>query len=109
MKRQKYLLYAILKLMELTEIQKKISPIFREHGIKRAAVFGSFARGEDRPNSDIDILIELGKPMGMFGYTRLIREIEQSLDRPVDLVTDKSLNKYIRPYILPDLKTIYEG
>ena len=94
--------------MKSIEIQKKISPIFRQYGIRRAALFGSVARGEDNPQSDVDILIELGKPMGMLVYGRFIREIEESLDRRVDLVTEKSLNKFIKPYIIPELKTIYE-
>jgi predicted nucleotidyltransferase len=96
-------------MMQLAEIQQKVVPIFRHHGIKRAAVFGSVSRGQAGPASDIDILVEFGKPMGMIAYSRLVREMEESLGRKVDLVTNKSVNKFIKPYILPELKTIYEG
>ena len=95
--------------MQLIELQQKVSPILRAHGIKRASVFGSVSRNEDRPDSDVDILIEIGEPMGLFAYTRLIREMEESLHRKVDLVTADSLNKFVKPYVLPELKTIYEG
>ena len=66
------------------------------------------ARGEDRPQSDVDILVRLGQPMGMVGYMRLIESLEQSLHKKVDLVTEQSLNKHVRLYVLPTLKTIYE-
>ena len=95
--------------MNVLEIQKKIRPILKEYGVKHAAVFGSVSRGDDNPKSDIDIMVSLGKPMGMFAYMSLIREIEDKLNRKIDLVTENSLNKFVRPYILPDLKTIYEG
>lgn len=95
--------------MNVSEIQNKISPVLKEYGIKRAAVFGSVSRGDDKPKSDIDIIVSLGKPMGMFAYMSLIREMENRLGRKVDLVTENSINKFVRPHIQPDLKTIYEG
>ena len=95
--------------MNILEIKNKISPVLKEYGVKRASVFGSVARGEDSPKSDIDIMVSLGKPMGMFAYMNLIREIENKLDRKIDLVTENSINKFVRPYIQSDLKTIYEG
>ena len=79
-----------------------------KYGIKRAAVFGSVSRGDDRPESDVDILIEIGQPMGLFTYSRFIQEMEELLQRKVDVVTNNSINKFIKPYILPELKTIYE-
>ena len=53
-------------------------------------------------------MVSLGRPMGMFAYMSLIREIETRLGRKVDLVTEKSINKFVRPLIQHDLKTIYE-
>ena len=94
--------------MDIGNIQQKISPILSEYDIAYAGVFGSVARGEDSPESDIDILVRLGKPLGMFSYMALIRGIEDLLGRKVDLVTEKSLNKFVRPYVIPELKTIYE-
>ena len=95
--------------MSIQEIQHKISPILRKYGIRHAAVFGSVSRGTNQPESDVDLLVKLGKPMGMFVYMRLLRELETTLGVRVDLVTDKSLNKFVKPYVTPELQTIYEG
>ncbi len=95
--------------MTITDIQQRLSPVFRAHGVSRAAVFGSVARGEDRPESDVDILVALREPMGLVAYTRFVGELEARLGRRVDAVTERGLNKFIRPYVLRDLKTIYEG
>ena len=97
-------------IMSLLDIQKKLSPLLREYGIKKASVFGSVSRGDDRPDSDVDILVSLGdQPMGMLAFVNLTRQAEKQLGRTVDIVTDKGLNKFVRPYIINDLKTIYEG
>jgi hypothetical protein len=94
--------------MTIEEVKRKTVPILEQHGVAYAAVFGSIARGEDRPQSDVDILVRLGRPMGMVGYMRLIQNLEETLQRKVDVVTEQSLNERVRPYVLPDLRTIYE-
>lgn len=94
--------------MSIADIQKKLTPVFRAHNIKRAALFGSAARGDSRPGSDVDIVVTLGKPMGLISYSRFVEKIEQSLGRKADVVTEKGLNKFIRPYVEREMKTIYE-
>ena len=79
-----------------------------KYGIKKAAVFGSVARGEDRQDSDVDLLIKLGdQPMGMFRYMKFIEEIENALGKKVDLVTEGT-DKFLKPYIENETKIIYE-
>ncbi len=95
--------------MTIEEIQQITTPVFRQYGVSYAAVFGSVARGEDRPESDVDILVRLGRPTGMVGYMRLIENLEAALKRKVDLVTEQSLNEHLQPYVTRDLATIYEG
>lgn len=94
--------------MTIEEVRQKAGPILKQYGVTYAAVFGSLARGEDRQESDVDILVRLGRPTGMVGYMQLIESLEERLKKKVDLVTEQSLNKHMRPHILPDLKTIYE-
>lgn len=93
--------------MEIAEIQEKIEPILRSHGVAKASVFGSYARGDAREGSDVDICVRLGRPMGLVAYVRFVDQIKSALQRDVDVVTEKSISKYIKPYIEADLKTIY--
>ena len=58
-----------------------------EHGYERLAVFGSVARGDARPNSDIDLLIEAPEGTSTFGFLRFKQLIEQVLGREIDLVS----------------------
>ena len=95
--------------MQVAEIKKRAEPVLRSFGIKRAAVFGSGARGEDRPDSDVDLLIAFGKPTGMIEYMRFLYEMERILQKKVDVVTEKSVNKFVRPHVERDLVTIYEA
>ena len=94
--------------MTIEEVKTKATPILRQYGVTYAAVFGSVARGEDRPESDVDLLVRLGKPTGMIKFMRLIDGLETSLNKKVDVVTEQSLDKFIRPYVFSELKTIYE-
>ena len=70
-----------------------ILPILQPYKVKRVALFGSVVRGEDRPDSDIDILVSL-RPPG---------------ERPVDLVTEEGLSPYIRPYVEKEMVILYEA
>lgn len=94
--------------MKISDIQKKVSPIMAQYGVRSASVFGSFARDADTPDSDIDLLVTLGdRPMGMISYVRFLEELERSLGRKVDVVTNDT-GAFLRPYI-GDAKVIYEG
>ena len=95
--------------MTVDEIKEKTALVFRRHGVSYAALFGSAARGEDKPDSDVDILVRLGRPTGMVAYIQLIENLEESLHKPVDLVTEQSLNPRLQPYVERDLTVIYEG
>ena len=95
-------------MINLSEIKEKITPILEKYGVKYARVFGSVSRGEAREDSDVDLLIKLIKPVSLYTFFDLQDELEEALGRKVDLVTENSLNKFLKPYILPDLKTLYE-
>jgi predicted nucleotidyltransferase len=64
-------------------------------GVRHVAIFGSFARGDDRPDSDIDILVSLDPDakVGLFGYGRIANAFDQILGRPADLVHGGSLKR----------------
>ena len=62
-------------------------------------LFGSVLRQEARPDSDVDLLIDLAEDRGFDDYLALIEELESVLGRRVDLITDRGLSPYFRPYI----------
>lgn len=86
---------------------QKIVPILQENGVTRAALFGSFARGEQNDNSDLDILVEFGDRKGFFKFLGLQYALEDKLKRKVDLVTYKALHPYLKDRILAQQKSIY--
>ncbi|MCD8335790.1 MAG: nucleotidyltransferase domain-containing protein [Lachnospiraceae bacterium] len=73
------------------EIKDITAPVFLAFGINRAWLFGSYARGEASPDSDIDIRIEGGQFKGMFALGRLYDELSNALKKPIDLVTTEAL------------------
>ncbi len=73
-----------------------------EFSVKALYVFGSVARGEDRPDSDVDILVDFERDadVGLFTFARLQRKLSQILGRPVDLVTPDALHPVLKDRIL---------
>ena len=86
---------------ELEKISKKIIEFLKEKGIVRAGIFGSYARGEQKKNSDIDILIEPPKGMG-FEFFSLEDTLRRKLKKKVDLLSYNGIHPLIRKKILND-------
>ena len=80
-------------------IKFKILNTLKNNKIKRAGIFGSYARGEQKKNSDIDLLIEPAKNMG-FGFFGMNDMLEKKLGKKVHLVTYKYINPHIKKNIL---------
>jgi hypothetical protein len=74
-----------------------------KYGVKEIGIFGSYVRNENKKNSDIDILVELEKPMGFFKFVRLERYLSELLGAKVDLVTKNALKPHIGQRILAEV------
>lgn len=83
----------------MEDIKSKIIPILKEYGIEKAALFGSYASGNHNESSDVDILIQPSKGMGL-GFVRLKRDLEQSLNKEVDLLSYNGISPYLKQSIL---------
>jgi hypothetical protein len=75
-------------------------PLLNSFGVIRLSLFGSFARDDGRADSDVDLLVEFDRPIGLFEFVRLQRQLGELLDHPVDLVTPEALKPQLRDRIL---------
>ncbi|MGB7630346.1 MAG: nucleotidyltransferase family protein [Candidatus Deferrimicrobium sp.] len=69
-------------------------------GVRSLSLFGSYARGQELPGSDIDLLVEFSAPIGLFAFVRLKGFLERILEREVDLVTSDAIKERYRESIL---------
>jgi len=86
-----------------------LARVCEEHDVLRLRVFGSAARGEERPDSDVDLIVDFEKPKGLLALIRLERSLAELFERPVDLVTEPGLSPYIRAAVLESASVIYDA
>lgn len=92
---------------KIQQLQRKITPILKKNDVIKASVFGSFARGEETPGSDIDILVELRRDKSLLDLIHLKNELEDLLRQKVDLLTYGGVNPRLKAYIYKDEIKIY--
>ena len=90
----------------LRERRDEIRRIAAAHGVTGVRVFGSVARGEAGPASDLDLLIEVGPAPSSWFPAGLIMDLEQLLGCRVDVVTEQALNPELRDTVLRDAKPL---
>jgi predicted nucleotidyltransferase len=80
---------------------EEVLPLLRERfGVAKIGIFGSAARGEERPDSDVDVLVEFAPGQTTFrNFMELAFYLEELFGRRVDLVTEQGLSQYLRPYV----------
>lgn len=88
--------------MDIHTIKIKILPVLKKAGVKKAQLFGSFARGEAKKNSDIDILVQMKPSSSLFDLVDLEQQLEKKLDKKIDLLTFRSVHPSLKKYIEPD-------
>jgi len=87
----------------------KVIEICRANDAEMIAVFGSTARGDATPESDVDLLVRFSRRKSLLALIRLERELSAALGRKVDLLTEASISPLIRQRILGELKVLYEA
>jgi hypothetical protein len=86
----------------LEEKREEILRLAAKHGASNVHIFGSVARGEDRPDSDVDFLVELEADRSLLDRVALIQDLEDLLGRKVDVATVKGLRDVWRDRILKE-------
>ena len=90
---------------------ERIADVCRRYEVQELSVFGSAARGEMQPESDIDILVDFkpGARIGLVKFASLNEELQGLLGRSVDLVTKPGLKPRVRPHVLREAQRVYSA
>jgi len=93
--------------MNIEEVKLKTLPIFRKYKVNFAGVFGSVARGQARPDSDVDFLVRFEKVPSLVYFIRMENELKEILQKNVDVVVQGSEKPLIKSGIEKDLTLLY--
>ena len=96
-------------MMGLPVEAEQLADVCRRHQVRELAVFGSAARGDARPDSDIDVLVDFepSARIGFIALSRLTRDLEALFGRRVDVVTKRGLNARIRDRVLGEAEVVF--
>ena len=89
-----------MKIEELKEKRRQIFAVAKRHGARRIRVFGSLAKGESRRDSDVDFLIELEPGRTLLDVVAIKQDLEDLLQRQVDVVTEDAVSPYLKDEIV---------
>ena len=95
------------KVYSLDEIRHIATPIAARHGVAALYLFGSYARGEATPESDLDLRIEKGRIQSLFQLTGFEMDMEEGFDKPLDVLTTPMLSEQFLRSIQPEEVLIY--
>ena len=87
-------------------LREQMPALHRRFGVKQISVFGSYARGEQTEESDLDLLVEFERTPGMFTFVGLADYLESVLTLKVDLATRAMLRPRLRSHIMKDLVSV---
>ena len=92
--------------MDLDQMRDEIIRIAARYGARNVRLFGSVARGESHPGSDLDLLVEMETDRSLLDLAGLEQDLEELLDRPVDVLTDGGLHPSVRQRVLADARPL---
>lgn len=93
--------------MMKNELTKEITSFLQSYGARKIAIFGSYAKGEEKLSSDIDILVEFSERKSLLEFVGIERQLSELLGVKVDLLTEKSISPYLIDRIRKEMEVIY--
>jgi len=93
--------------MNKDRILEQIVQALKEQGATKVAIFGSYARGEERPESDVDVIVEFSERKSLLDLVRIERELHETVGVKVDLLTEKSISPYLIDNVRQEMEVIY--
>lgn len=94
--------------MNKREIFEKIAQMLKNRGAKKIAIFGSYVRGDEKLESDIDIIVEFSERKSLLDIVGIEQELSEALGIKVDLLTEKFISPYLVDRIKKEMVVIYE-
>lgn len=94
--------------MQIQEIENKLISILRNYGAQKIGIFGSYIRGEQRADSDLDILVNFSDTKSLLTLIRIERELSEQLGIKVDLLTEQSISPYLIDQIRAEMKVLLQ-
>jgi len=89
--------------------RSRLARLCQEHDVVRLRIFGSAARGEERPDSDVDLIVDYRGRKGFFELIGLEEELAMLFGRNVDLVTEAGLSPYMRDSVLSSASVLFDA
>jgi len=93
--------------MNRNEIFEQIIRSLKEEGATRVAIFGSYARGDEKPGSDVDVIVDFSERKSLLELVRIERELREVLETKVELLTEKSISPYLIDRVRDEMEVIY--
>jgi hypothetical protein len=94
--------------MSREEIEATLVSILGKYGVRKIGLFGSYARAEERTDSDLDVLVEFENKKSLLTLVKIERELSEHIGVKVDLLTEQAISPYLVERIKADLKVIYQ-
>lgn len=94
--------------MTYQEIESKLVAILSKYDVQKIGIFGSYAKGVQMPDSDLDVLVNFKDVKSLLTLIRIERELSESIGVKVDLLTEQSVSPYLIDRIKSELKVIYQ-
>jgi len=91
-----------------TQMENTLISILKKHDADRIGIFGSRARGDDRPDSDLDLLVDFRKTKSLLTLVSIEQELSDTLGIKVDLLTEKAISPHLIDRIKAELKVVYQ-
>ena len=94
--------------MDIKNLEEILIPILQNHGVSRIGVFGSYARNEAGPDSDLDLLVDFRDRKSLLTLVRIKRELSEALGIEVDLLTEAAISPHLIDQIKSEIRVIYQ-
>ena len=94
---------------DINTIQHSFIPVAAKYGLKRAYLFWSYAKGLATEESDVDLLVEKGRPLSLLMLSGMLQDAQEAIGLPVDIVTTTGVDDDFRSQIAGSEVLIYEG